>query len=40
VRESAGIRLWDTLHPRAPSPPGDPLSPDGDSPCLATQFTS
>jgi len=19
VRESAGIRLWDTLHPRAPS---------------------
>ena len=28
-----------TACPRASSPPGDPLSPDGDSPCLATQFT-
>jgi len=28
-----------TLSSRGPSPPEDPLSPDGDSPCLAAQFT-
>ena len=28
-----------TLSSRGPSPPGDLLSPDGDSPCLAAQFT-
>ena len=33
------LLLQRTLSPRGPSPPEDPLSPDGDSPCLAAQFT-
>jgi len=49
VRFSSNLRRWCprapslaaqfTLCPRAPSPPGDLLSPVGDSPCLAAQFT-
>ncbi len=37
--KSADTSFQDTLYPRAPSPPEDLLSPGGDSPCLAPQFT-